>query len=182
MQNLQKSIEASKSRPLSNLLAGLGIRHLGGTGSVVLAQALGHMDRIQAASEDELAAVEGIGPVIARSIRAYLDRPGVSELLERLRAAGVNFQGPEASDLPQTLAGMSIVITGTLESMSREDAEEAIKARGGKSPGSVSKKTTAVIAGESPGTAKISKAEDLKVRILDEAALARLVETGDLPS
>ena len=179
VRNLEASVEASKSRPLANLLAGLGIRHLGGAGSVVLARELGHMDRILAASEEELAAVEGIGPVIARSIRAYLDRPGVAELLERLRAAGVNFQGPEKSDLPQTLAGLSIVVTGTLESMSREEAEEAIKARGGKSPGSVSKKTTAVVVGESPGTAKVSKAEELKIPIWDEARLLELLQQGE---
>ena len=177
VKNLQASVEASKSRPLSNLLAGLGVRHLGGAGSVVLARAFGHVDRILAASEEELAAVEGVGPVIARSIRAYLDRPAVQELLERLRVAGVNFQGPEASTLPQTLTGMSIVVTGTLDSMSREDAEEAIKARGGKSPGSVSKKTTAVVAGASPGAAKITKAEELKVPIWDEAKLLELLES-----
>ncbi|HUR48412.1 MAG TPA: NAD-dependent DNA ligase LigA [Acidimicrobiales bacterium] len=181
VKNLRASVEASKARPLSNLLAGLGVRHLGGAGSVVLARAFGHMDRILAASEEELAAVEGVGPVIARSIRAYLDRPAVQDLLERLRAAGVNFQGPEASTLPQTLAGMSIVVTGTLESMSREDAEEAIKARGGKSPGSVSKKTTAVVAGASPGAAKVTKAEELKVPIWDEARLLELLE-ADAPS
>ena len=181
VRNLEKSVEASKSRPLSNLLAGLGVRHLGGAGSVVLARAFGHMDRILAASEEELAAVEGVGPVIAKSIRAFFARPGVLELLERLRAAGVNFTGPETSDLPQTLAGMSIVVTGTLESMSREAAEEAIKARGGKSPGSVSKKTTAVVAGESPGAAKITKAEELKVPIWTEAQLLELLEADAPP-
>ena len=181
VRNLQASVEASKDRPLSNLLAGLGVRHLGGAGSVVLARAFGHMDRILAASEEELAAVEGVGPVIAKSIRAFFDRPGVVELLERLRAAGVNFTGPEASDLPQTMAGMSIVVTGTLESMSREAAEEAIKARGGKSPGSVSKKTTAVVAGESPGAAKITKAEELKVPIWTEAQLIELLQSDAAP-
>ena len=181
VRNLQSAVEASKDRPLSNLLAGLGVRHLGGAGSVVLAKAFGHMDRILAASEEELAAVEGVGPVIAKSIRAFFDRPGVLELLERLRAAGVNFTGPEVSDLPQTLAGMSIVVTGTLESMSREAAEEAIKARGGKSPGSVSKKTTAVVAGESPGAAKINKAEELKVPIWTEAQLIELLEADEAP-
>ena len=176
VRNLQASVEASKSRPLSNLVAGLGIRHLGSAGSVVLARAFGHMDRILEASEEQLAAVEGIGPTIAKSIREFLDRPALRDLLERLRAAGVNFTGPEASDLPQTLVGMSIVVTGTLESMSREAAEEAIKARGGKSPGSVSKKTTAVVAGASPGAAKITKAEELGIEIWEESRLLAALE------
>jgi len=178
VRNLQASIEASKSRPLSNLLAGLGIRHLGAAGSVVLARAFGHMDRILAASEDELALVEGVGPTIAKSIRDFFDRPGVTDLLERLRAASVNFQGPAASTLPQNMVGMSIVVTGTLESMSREDAEESIKARGGKSPGSVSKKTTAVVAGASPGAAKVTKAEELKIPIWTEAQLLAALEVS----
>ena len=89
--------------------------------------------------------------------------------------------GPEAPSLPQVLEGKSIVVTGTLEAMSREDAEEAIKARGGKAPGSVSKKTTAVVVGEAPGAAKLTKAEELGVPILDEPAFLTLLETGDLP-
>jgi DNA ligase (NAD+) len=93
----------------------------------------------------------------------------------------VNFEGPAAPTLAQTMAGMSVVVTGTLEQWSREAAEEEIKARGGKSPGSVSKKTTAVVVGEAPGAAKLTKAEELGVPILDEAAFAHLLQTGELP-
>ncbi|MBV8690747.1 MAG: NAD-dependent DNA ligase LigA [Actinobacteria bacterium] len=182
VRNLRTAIEASKQRPLANLLVGLGIRHLGGTGSQVLARALGHLDRIMEASEEEIAAVEGIGPTIAKSVHEFFANPGNREVIAKLRAAGVNVEGPAAPDEPQTLAGMSIVVTGTLEGLSREAAEEAIKARGGKSPGSVSKKTTAVVVGEAPGAAKLTKAQELGVPILDEAAFTHLLETGELPA
>ena len=179
--NLGRAIEDSKSRPLANLLVALAIPHLGGTGSAVLARAFGSLDRIMEASVDELAAVEGIGPTIASSVRAFFDSERNRDVVERLRAAGVDPRGPDAPDAPQTLAGMSVVVTGTLERWSRETAEEAIKAHGGKAPGSVSKKTTAVVVGEGPGAAKLTKATDLGVPILDEAAFETLLETGELP-
>ena len=181
INNLLGAIEASKSRPLANLLIGLNIRHLGGAGAQVLARAFGDLDRIMAASVDEIAETEGIGPKIATSVHEFFASESNREVIEKLRAAGVNFTGPTAPDLPQTLAGMSVVVTGSLEGWSREEAEEAVKSRGGKSPGSVSKKTTAVVVGESPGAAKLSKAEELGVPILDEAGFARLLETGELP-
>jgi DNA ligase (NAD+) len=180
--NLRNSIERSKERPLANLLVGLGIRHAGGAASVALAKAFGHLDRIMEATEEQLAAVEGIGPTIAASIATWFAQEQNRALLEKLRAAGVNFVGPDAPDEPQTLAGMSIVVTGTLEGYSRESAEEAIISRGGKSPGSVSKKTTAVVVGAEPGAAKLTKAQDLGVPILDEAAFAKLLDTGQLPT
>jgi len=114
-------------------------------------------------------------------VRRFFDLPRNREVIERLRSAGLNFSGPSQPSLPQTLAGMSIVVTGTLKGFSREEAEAAIKARGGKAPGSVSKKTTALVAGEAPGAAKLSKATELGVPILDEAAFARLLETGEMP-
>ncbi|HET7487995.1 MAG TPA: NAD-dependent DNA ligase LigA [Acidimicrobiales bacterium] len=178
--NLGRAIEESKDRPLANLLVALAVPHLGGTGSQVLARAMGHLDRIMAASTEELAAIEGIGPTIAASVRAFFDDERNRGVVERLRAAGVNFEGPAAPDVPQVLAGVSLVVTGTLERWSRESAEEAVKARGGKSPGSVSKKTTAVVAGEAPGGAKITKAAELGVPVIDEAAFERLLETGQL--
>jgi DNA ligase (NAD+) len=180
--NMQKAIEASKERPLANLLVGLGIRHAGGTVSRVLARAFGHLDRLMAASEADIAAVEGVGQIIAHSVHEFFENEGNREVIEKLRAAGVNFTGPEAPTVPQVLEGKSIVVTGTLEAWSREDAEEAIKARGGKAPSSVSKKTTAVVVGEAPGAAKLTKAEELRVPILDEAAFVTLLETGDLPA
>ena len=178
--NLGQAIEDSKQRPLANLLAGLAVPHLGGTGSQVLARSLGSLDRIMAAPVEELAAVEGIGPTIASSVRRFFDTERNRAVVEKLRAAGVNFEGVGAPEGPQTLAGISVVVTGTLERWSREAAEEAIKLRGGKAPGSVSKKTTAVVAGESPGAAKLGKAGDLGVPVIDEAAFERLLETGEL--
>jgi DNA ligase (NAD+) len=148
----------------------------------VLARALGHIDRIMEASEEELAAVEGIGPTIARSVHEFFANPGNREVIAKLRAAGVNVEGPAGPDEPQTLAGKSVVVTGTLEGWSRELAEEVIKSHGGKAPGSVSKKTTAVVAGEGPGAAKLTKAQELGVPILDEAGFAHLLETGELPA
>ncbi|HLI02085.1 MAG TPA: NAD-dependent DNA ligase LigA, partial [Acidimicrobiales bacterium] len=179
--NLTSAIEASKSRPLANLLVGLSIRHLGGTGSRVLAAHFGHLDRILAATTEEMAQVEGIGGVIANSVAEFFALPRNREVVDRLREAGLNFEGPAAPDVPQVLAGMSVVVTGTLEGWSREAAEEAVKARGGKSPGSVSKKTTAVVAGAEPGAAKLNRANELGVPVIDEAAFAELLETGELP-
>jgi DNA ligase (NAD+) len=181
MTNLQKAIEVSKEQPLSNLLVGLGIRHAGGTVSRVLAKAFGHLDRLMTASEDDIADIEGVGRIIAHSVHEFFENDGNREVIEKLRQAGVNMTGPEAPSLAQVLEGKSIVVTGTLEAMSREDAEEAIKARGGKAPGSVSKKTTAVVVGEAPGAAKLTKAEELGVPVLDEPAFLHVLETGDLP-
>ncbi|HEX4820181.1 MAG TPA: NAD-dependent DNA ligase LigA [Acidimicrobiales bacterium] len=179
--NLQKSIEASKERPLANLLVGLGIRHAGGTVSRVLAQSFGHLDALMAASTDDIAAVEGVGQVIAKSVHEFFANERNREVIEKLRAAGLNFTGPERPSEPQTLAGMSVVVTGTLENFSRDIIEETIKAHGGKAPGSVSKKTTAVVVGEAPGAAKLTKAQELGVPILDEAQFVHLLETGELP-
>jgi DNA ligase (NAD+) len=180
--NLQRAIEASKQRPLANLLFALGIKHLGYTGSQVLARALGHLDRIQAATEEEIAAVEGIGPTIARSVCEFFSSESNRAVLDELRAAGLNLEGPAAPDEPQTLAGLSVVVTGTLEGFSRDGATDAVKARGGKAPGSVSKKTTAIVVGEGPGAAKLTKAQELGIPVLDEAGFRHLLETGELPS
>jgi DNA ligase (NAD+) len=182
VRNLLDAIEASKQRPLGNLLVGLNIRHLGGTGSRVLAAAMGHLDRIMEASPEEIAAVEGIGPTIAASVHRFFESDHNRAVIDKLRAAGVNFQGPDAPTEPQVLAGMSIVVTGTLESLSREAAEQAIKARGGKAPGSVSKKTTAVALGADPGAAKLTKAQELGVPVLNEEQFLHLLETGELPN
>ena len=180
--NLRSAIETSKGRPLANLLVGLSIRHLGSTGSQILARHFGHLDRILAASREDLSAVEGVGPIIGASVEQFFATDSNRRLVERLRDAGLNFEGPRASVVPQVLAGTSIVVTGTLEGWSREEAEEAIKARGGKSPGSVSKKTTAVVVGADPGAAKLAKATELGVAVIDEAAFARLLESGELPA
>ena len=182
VQKLLDAIEGSKSKPLANLLVGLNIRHLGGAGSVALAEHFGHLDHIESASEAEIAGVEGLGSIIAASVHQWFADPTNRVVIEKLRSAGVNLQGPEASGLLQTLEGLIVVVTGTLDGFTRDEAEAAIKGRGGKSPGSVSKKTTAVVIGAGPGASKVTKAEELGVPILDEPGFLELLETGTLPS
>jgi DNA ligase (NAD+) len=179
-RNLLDAIAASKTRPLPNLLIGLSIRHLGGRGAEVLAEAFGHLDRIVEASEEEMATTPGVGPVIAKGVHEFfaLDRNRL--VVDKLRAAGVNFEGVARSELAPTLAGKAVVVTGTLESMSRENAVDAVKARGGSSPGSVSKKTAYVVAGAEPGQAKVTKAEECGVPVIDEEAFLRLLDTGEV--
>ena len=183
--NLAGAIEASKQQSLGRLLVGLNIRHLGDTTSEVLAQAFGHLDRIMAASIEELAEVDGIGPIMAESVFEFFQSEANREVVERLRAAGLNFSEDKDGDvvetLPQTLDGMTVVVTGGLEGFTRDGVGAAIKARGGKSPGSVSSKTTALVVGENPGASKLDKAEKLGIPVLDEAQFQRLIETGELP-
>lgn len=179
--NLVAAIEGSKSRPLARLLVGLGIRHLGPAGAEALVADIGGIDEIMAADLERLSAVEGVGPVIAGSVRDYFAHPGTLVVIDKLRRAGVNLEGPKAARVDRTLAGKSIVVTGTLEGFSRTEAQQAIKARGGKSPGSVSKATTAVVAGASPGASKLTKAEQFGVPVLDEQAFEELLATGELP-
>jgi DNA ligase (NAD+) len=179
-RNLLDAIETSRSRPLPNLLIGLSIRHLGGRGAEVLAEAFGHLDRILEASEEEMAVTPGVGPVIARSVCEFFALDRNREVVDRLRAAGVNFEGEVRSELPPTLAGRAVVVTGTLESMSRDRAVAAVKARGGSSPGSVSKKTAYLVAGAEPGTAKVTKAEACGVPVIDETAFLHLLERGEV--
>jgi DNA ligase (NAD+) len=182
--NLRAAIEASKGRPLANLLVGLNIRHLGGAGAQLLARHFGDLDAIMAATAEELAAVEGVGPTIAAAVVTFFENEHNRDLVQRLKAAGLQMSGPRDAVPagPQTLAGKSVVVTGGLVGYTRETVEEAIKARGGKSPGSVSKKTTALVVGEEPGASKLAKAEELGVPVIDEAAFEHLLETGELPA
>ncbi|MBW3574197.1 MAG: NAD-dependent DNA ligase LigA [Actinobacteria bacterium] len=182
VRNLLAAIDASRNRPLANLLFALNIRHLGPAGAQVLARAFGSLDAVVAATEEELAATVGVGPVIAGSVAGFFSLDRNREVVDKLRAAGVDFGRVEAPTLPQVLAGRSIVVTGTLEAYPREAAEEAIKARGGKAPGSVSSRTTALVAGADPGQAKLAKALDLGVPVLDEAGFVHLLETGEVPA
>ncbi|MGQ0830803.1 MAG: NAD-dependent DNA ligase LigA [Microthrixaceae bacterium] len=178
--NLQAALAASTRQPLWRLLVGLNIRHLGPAGAEALAAARGHLDRIIDASAEDLAEVDGVGQVIAGAVEEWFSDDANRALIERLRAAGLNFEGPrEVVAVPQTLTGKAVVVTGTLEGFTREGVEAAIKLRGGKSPGSVSKKTTAVVVGEGPGASKLSKATELGVPVIDEAAFVRLLETGE---
>jgi DNA ligase (NAD+) len=188
--NLVAAIEASKSQPLSRLLVALGIRHLGPTGARALARAFGNLEAIEAAGGEALAAVDGVGGVIAASVAEFLAQNG--PVLERLRAAGVNTEEPPAAGttgggtgaadvLEQTLAGKTVVVTGAVPGYTREGAEEAIMARGGKSPGSVSKKTFVVVVGDAPGASKTKKAEELGIPTMDASGFDALLETGALP-
>jgi DNA ligase (NAD+) len=197
--NLVAGIAGSTSQPLSRLLVGLGIRHLGPTGARAVARAFGNLDALMAATEDELAAVDGIGAVIATSVAEFLAMPTNQSVLERLRAAGVAAQEPGAgggaagggpgsgtggaSDQgpAQSLAGLTVVVTGSVPGYTREEAEEAILARGGKSPGSVSKKTFALVLGDAPGASKLKKAEELGIPIVPADRFESLLESGALP-
>jgi DNA ligase (NAD+) len=178
---LVAAIAGSKDRPLPRVLTALGVRGLGPSASEALARAFGNLDAVMHASEADLATTEGVGPTIARSITSWFAQEGNRAFVEKLRAAGVNFGRVEVSRVPQVLAGKAVVVTGTLDGWSREEAEAAIKERGGKSPGSVSAKTYAVVVGSDPGASKLTKAEALQVPILDEPGFAHLLQTGDLP-
>lgn len=181
--NLRRAVEDSRARPLGRLLFGLRIPHVGTTVADLVASAFGDLAGLEAASLEDLEAVDGLGPIIAASVHRWFRLASSGDLLARLRAAGVNLvaeAGPGGgADVPRVLAGMAVVVTGTLEGFSRDEAKAAILARGGKSPGSVSAKTTALVAGEGGGS-KAARAGDLGVPTLDEAAFVRLLATGEL--
>jgi DNA ligase (NAD+) len=139
------------------------------------------MDAVMTADTEQMAEIDGLGPTIAASVAEYFAGDDAKALVAKLRDAGVNLEGPEAFDVARTLDGMSIVVTGTLDGFSRDGAADAIKQRGGKSPGSVSKKTTALVVGAEPGASKLSKAEELNIPVIDESGFVRLLESGQLP-
>ena len=180
-RKLVDGIQASRGRSLPKLLTALGIKHLGPAAAEALASSFGTLDAIMGADAESLSSVEGVGSVIAESIASWFANADNRQVIEKLRTAGVDFGRVEVSNEPQTLAGKAVVVTGTLAGFSREEAEAAIKRRGGKSPGSVSGKTFAVVVGAEPGASKLTKAEQLKVPILDEAGFRTLLETGDVP-
>ncbi|WP_314040268.1 NAD-dependent DNA ligase LigA [Slackia exigua] len=177
------SIEASKARPFGRVLFGLGIRHVGKTTGAQIAAAYPSMDALMQASEEDLAAIDGVGGIIAKSIRAFLETPDNREVIHRLGVLGVRMEDvrTEGEDVPQTLAGITFVLTGSLveSGMTRDEAGSRLKAMGAKVSGSVSKKTGYVIAGEAAGS-KYDKAVALGVPVLSEADLLRLLETGSL--
>ena len=176
--NLLEAINASRDRSIDRLLYGFGVRHVGASAARLLADHFGSIDAIMAASVEELAAVEGVGEVIARAVREFFDRPGTAEVIEKLRHAGVRF-AEQRSKPSGPLVGKSFVITGTLEKLSREEAKDRIEALGGKVTASLSKKTDYLVVGESPGS-KLEKANKLGVNTLDEAAfIAMLAGGGD---
>ncbi len=178
VDNLRSAIEAAKDRPLARLLTALGIPLVGGTVARLLARRFRSLPRIMDAPEEELADVEGIGPEIARSLREWSAEPENRALVARLGAAGVSLSDPEPEGVDGgLLEGVTLVITGTLDALSRDQAKEAIEDRGGKVTGSVSGRTSAVVAGASPGS-KLAKAESLGVPVLDEAAFLDLLDRG----
>ena len=179
--NLLVAINNSKTRTLPKLLTALGVKHLGPAASESLARRFGNLDAIMNASEEDLSAVDGVGAVIAASITAWFGNKNNRKILEKLHKGGVAFGNVVTSSLPQTLAGKAVVVTGTITGFSREEAEAAIKDRGGKSPGSVSAKTFAVVVGSEPGASKVTKAEQLGIPMVDADGFVQLIKTGELP-
>ncbi|CAN5824928.1 NAD-dependent DNA ligase LigA [soil metagenome] len=174
---LVAAIEVSKGRPLSSLLFGLGIRHVGKTVAVLLARRFRTMQALMQASEEAINAVPGVGPTIAAAVVAFFAEPRNIELIGRLERAGFSFDEPGASGADGALAGRTYVVTGTLPTLSRAEATAAIESAGGRVAGSVSKKTDAVVAGEEAGS-KLEKARELGVEVIDEDELLRRVGRG----
>jgi len=187
--NLVESIQSSKDRPLDRFLRSLGVRHFGPAASQALAARFHTLDAIVGKTTEELAAVDGVGGVIASTVTDWFGLLANHELIERFRAAGVNFGDPDdalraaqaRALIPQTLEGKAVVVTGTVPGYNREQAALAITSRGGKSPGSVSKKTLALVVGENAGASKMTKAEELGVTIVPAEDFEHLLEFGAVP-
>lgn len=184
-KKLVAAIEASKGRSFARVLFGLGIRHVGKTTAEAIAAAYPSMDALAAAGEDELAGIYGVGPKVAHGMWLFFRTPDNVSVIERLRAAGVTMADEAVAvgeEVPQVLAGLTFVLTGTLahSGMTRDEAGARLKAMGAKVSGSVSKKTSFVVAGENAGS-KYDKAVALGVPVLDEAQLLNLLETGEVP-
>ena len=175
-------VEESRGRGLARVLFGLGIRHVGEQVARSLAKEFGSLTSLMSADEERIAAVEGVGPKIAHSVREFLSVEENAAVLERLREAGVVLEEEQTGEAaPQTLAGLTFVLTGTLERHTRDEAKAALQAFGAKVSGSVSKKTSYVVAGAAAGS-KLTKAEQLGVPVLDEEALDHILETGEAPT
>jgi len=176
--NLLRAIEESKQRPLERVIIGLGIRYVGSVAAAALAAHFGSLDAIMAASQEELQAIDGIGPVVAASVVDFFSREEERRVVEKLRAAGVRLSGgAPRSSAGANLAGKTFVLTGTLPTLTRDQASELITAHGGKVTDSVSKKTSYVVAGANPGS-KLARAGELGVPVLDEAGLLALIGAG----
>jgi DNA ligase (NAD+) len=170
-------LEEAKTRELWKILTSLSIRHVGPVAARALCNQFGSIEKILQASEQELSQVDGVGPTLAKSIKDWYQEPWHQRIIERWKLAGVqleipDFAGPVSTD--GIFSGMTIVVTGSMQSMTREDAEAKIIAQGGKASSSVSKKTSFVVAGPGAGS-KLAKAEELGVEVIDEATfIARL--------
>ena len=172
-----EQIKAAKERPLARILVALSIRHVGPTAASALAMTFPSMDLIMEASVEQLAEVDGVGQVIAQSLREWFDVDWHVEIVRAWQAAGVRMEDEAREDIEQTLEGLTIVVSGAMPGYTREGAKEAIVARGGKASGSVSKKTSLVIAGRGAGS-KTAKAEALGVPVVDESYFERVLERG----
>ena len=181
-KKVMAKVEESKTRGLGRVLFGIGMRHVGANVAELLAQEFGSIQALATAPVEKIAEIPGIGPKIAESVHEFFSIPENVAVIERLRQAGVVLEEekPE-NELPQTLAGLTFVLTGTLEHFTRDEAGAQLKAMGAKVSGSVSKKTSFVVAGEAAGS-KLTKAESLGVPVLDEAALQQILETGQAPA
>ena len=173
------NIAAAKERPLARIITGLSIRHVGPVAAEALAREFRSIERIQQATEEELAAVEGVGPTIAASLKQWFTVDWHQEILRKWQAAGVRMEEESSGEDegPRPLEGLTVVVTGTLEHHTRDGAKEALQSRGAKVTGSVSKKTAFVVVGDNPGS-KYDKAMQLKVPVLNEEGFAVLLEQG----
>ena len=187
VDNLLAGIEAGRRRPLDRILVALNIRHLGPTYAKALARAMPDLGTIREATPEQLEAIDGIGPVIAQAVHSWFATPRNAELVDELIGLGITTEGPAVASAGQTgaaaadlLDGWTVVVTGTLEGFTRDQAKDALEARGAKVTGSVSSKTSVVIAGENAGT-KLDKALELGVPVADEAAFRQLLDDGELP-
>ncbi|MFF4566458.1 NAD-dependent DNA ligase LigA [Streptomyces sp. NPDC001435] len=176
---LLANIEAAKERPLARFLNGLSIRHVGPVAAQALAREFRSIDRIEQASEEELARIEGVGSTIAAALREWFAEDWHREIVRKWKAAGVPLEDETSGEEegPRPLEGLTVVVTGTLENHTRDGAKEALQSRGAKVTGSVSKKTSFVVVGENPGS-KYDKAMQLKVPVLDEDGFGVLLEQG----
>ncbi|WLW52036.1 NAD-dependent DNA ligase LigA [Streptomyces sp. YU58] len=174
-----ENIAAAKERPLARVLTGLSIRHVGPVAAEALAREFRSVDRIEQASEEELAATDGVGPIIAKSLKEWFSEEWHQEILRKWKAAGVRMEeeGSGEDEGPRPLEGLTVVVTGTLERFTRDGAKEALQIRGAKVTGSVSKKTSFVVVGDNPGS-KYDKAMQLKVPVLNEDGFTVLLEQG----
>ena len=181
-KKVMAKVEESKTRGLGRVLFGIGMRHVGANVAELLAQEFGSIQALATAPVEKIAEIPGIGPKIAESVHEFFSIPENVAVVERLRQAGVVLEEEKSeNELPQTLAGLTFVLTGTLEHFTRDEAGAQLKAMGAKVSGSVSKKTSFVVAGEAAGS-KLTKAESLGVPVLDEAALQQILETGQIPA
>lgn len=181
-KKVMAKVEESKTRGLGRVLFGIGMRHVGANVAELLAQEFGSIQALATAPVEKIAEIPSIGPKIAESVHEFFSIPENVAVIERLRQAGVMLEEEKPkNELPQTLAGLTFVLTGTLEHFTRDEAGAQLKAMGAKVSGSVSKKTSFVVAGEAAGS-KLTKAESLGVPVLDEAALQQILETGQAPA